>query len=424
MDRKGFDHARTRYPLDGKHAAVGCEACHGANMARPTPSFATCTGCHADPHRGEATLAGKPADCAACHAVTGFARSTFTVANHRATGFALNGKHQSVSCGSCHRVRDNVAQPGGAARGASGRAATGPATSGAARLASYVPIRLAFAHCANCHADAHGGQLASRDDNGTCEGCHSDAGWTPSTFTTAMHARLRVSLDGRHGAIACAACHGRARPGLAPWSRPDSGGAAHVLLAGIEVGCGGCHVDPHRGRYDAGGAAPVNGGCAACHDARAFRPSTVSVAMHATFAFPLDGAHRATPCIACHDDLTSAPAAVTLVRASRGVAPLPFAATRTPACATCHQTPHGGQFGARADAGRCDACHGTDAFAPAARFNHDRGTSFALTGVHATVPCASCHKATVVQGVSRVTYRGTPTACESCHGTAVPRRVP
>ena len=36
-------------------------------------------------HRGEATLAGKLVDCAACHQVEGFSPATFTVAQHQAT---------------------------------------------------------------------------------------------------------------------------------------------------------------------------------------------------------------------------------------------------------------------------------------------------------------------------------------------------
>ena len=79
-------------------------------------------------------------------------------------------------------------------------------------------------------------------------------------------------------------------------------------------------MDPHGGRYLKGGAMPMKDGCTACHNARAFRPSTVDVDRHAQFSFALDGAHRATPCVACHEEMRSGAAASTLIAAPRGVA--------------------------------------------------------------------------------------------------------
>ena len=55
------------------------------------------------------------------------------------------------------------------------------------------------------------------------------------------------------------------------------------------------------------------------------------------------------------------------------------------------QTPHGDQFDARKDRGRCDACHTVEAFAPAGQFDHDRDASFSLKGAHEGVPCNQCH---------------------------------
>ena len=73
IDKNRFDHDRTKYPLAGKHATVACAACHKdfSTPALKSPAFATCASCHRDAHNGTATVAGKPADCAACHTVSG-----------------------------------------------------------------------------------------------------------------------------------------------------------------------------------------------------------------------------------------------------------------------------------------------------------------------------------------------------------------
>ena len=78
IDKKRFDHDRTKYPLQGRHAAVSCADCHQdfSTPAEKKPAFATCASCHRDAHNGTATLAGKPVDCASCHTVAGYAPST------------------------------------------------------------------------------------------------------------------------------------------------------------------------------------------------------------------------------------------------------------------------------------------------------------------------------------------------------------
>ncbi len=95
---------------------------------------------------------------------------------------------------------------------------------------------------------------------------------------------------------------------------------------------------------------------------------------------------------------------------------LPFGQKRT-ACVDCHEDVHGGQFKMRDDGGACGGCHGQESFKPAVRFDHDRGTAFALQGAHASVACAKCHIGRVdPDGVKRIVYRPVPRDCESCHG--------
>lgn len=406
IDKRAFNHALTRYPLEGDHAGVPCAACHGREMTRRNPPFASCASCHDDAHRGEATLGGRTVDCAACHTVEGFTPAAFTLAQHRRTAYPLEGRHQGVKCAACHTAQSPPAA------GASGTVM--------ARSPRTVRLRMAASRCADCHLDAHGAQLAARVPAATCESCHTVNGFAPSTFGAAAHARLRLPLEGRHAAIACAACHGAARPGLPAWGTSVSLGTAKVALAGVDPACTSCHADPHGGRYGRPGGAAGDGTCRSCHGADTFRPSRVDVAAHATYALPLEGGHRAVPCVACHEELAKRGSGSTLVAAARGGRSLLFAPPQRRSCATCHQTPHGTQFAGRSDGGACEGCHGAEAFAPAARFDHER-SRFSLKGAHAAVPCEGCHKREPVAGApagtTRVVYRPLGVSCESCHAT-------
>ncbi len=395
--RGSFDHGKTRFPLRGKHAAADCAKCHDPKTAwGRKPAFATCGACHRDSHAGTATLAGAKVDCARCHDETAFRPSTFTAAMHDRSKYPLRGKHVTVKCEACHRKNPPGVAPG----------ALGPAG---------VDLRPKHAACADCHRDAHGGLLASRADHGRCESCHVVDAFKPSTFGVAEHASTKLALEGRHATAKCEACHGPVRPGLPALPGPERLGAAKVAFA-IDTACSTCHLDPHAGRFAAGGAAPVAGGCRACHTSAGWHPAAVDVAVHAQFDYPLEGGHRAVPCVACHAELRERPPKIRLLEAAGPVKPMTFAAKHD-RCEACHESPHGEQFAARPDRGRCEACHDVERFRPAVRFDHDRDTKFELRGAHENVPCARCHAPTPgPDGKPRVVYRPTPTACRDCHG--------
>jgi hypothetical protein len=401
IDRTRFDHDKTKYPLRGRHASVKCADCH-KDFSTPLlkkPLFQACTSCHADAHNRTATLAGRAVDCDKCHNLQGFTTSTYTVDQHKTAKYALDGKHAGVKCADCHRRETSTAS------------LTKWGT-------SKVVLRPVFQRCLDCHADDHGGQLTSRPGRGECADCHKVQGWTPSTFDRIAHGKLRLALDGRHLDTTCRACHGDDRKGLPALPKVALGKAAFLFKV-TELECTACHVDPHKGRFAAAGARPKTKGCLACHDTRAFRPSQADVAAHATYGFVLEGAHRATSCVACHEEMKSAAAArekrATLVLDHAAFGELAFQAKAE--CADCHQTPHGDQFSARKDRGRCDACHGVESFAPATRFDHDRDASFATKGAHAKVACAQCHLPDPKQQDPKaLIYRPLSGTCESCHG--------
>ena len=375
-----FDHARTIYPLTGQHTTVACAKCHGGmpaagqvpalDVKRLKPvAHEECSACHSDPHKG---ALGAP--CSSCHVTAGFHTINSKSFRHDKTRFPLLGAHVRVACDKCHT------KPGGGA----------------------LP-KPAFNACRDCHVPAHGTQLVSRSDQGACESCHTVNGWRPSTFGAAQHASLRLPLEGRHKDVECRACHSAAAVATKEL------GSARVQLVWPDAACERCHIDPHDGRW-----ANVTEGCRSCHNLRSFHEASVDVAMHATFSYPLEGAHRALPCVACHQELNHKPARSTLVSAAAGIPKLPFDQKRS-ACRDCHRNPHGAAFEGPS-AKNCTACHDAETFVPAVRFNHDRDARFSLKGAHANVPCRRCHPtATGQDGKTFVVYRPLDTSCRSCH---------
>ena len=372
-----YDHNTARFPLTGLHRKIECGKCHrkdAANVIRFTGlQFGSCSSCHRDPHTGRFKES-----CGSCHTTTGWNQVATGHFDHASTRFPLRGRHSSLKCEQCH----------GGRKGASGNG-----------------IKIAqFARCADCHADAHAGQLVGRPDKGACESCHTVNGFSPSTFVTEQHQRTHFALSGGHLAIPCRSCH-TAQPVTAksPWKfRWDNARR-----------CETCHSDLHR--YQFGAAAPE--GCPTCHITEGWRRVRYS---HEHTRFPLQGKHRELPCAQCHI-ITGT------VAEGRGI-PVPDTARTHPdapqrllrwngpvECATCHLDVHRGQFQQRF-ANRCQVCHTTLAW-DALLFSHEN-TSFSLTGRHAQVACVTCHLL-AGQGTpqERRVYIGTPVRCAGCHAS-------
>ncbi|MDP2343621.1 MAG: cytochrome c3 family protein [Deltaproteobacteria bacterium] len=409
-----FDHNKMSvFALTGRHKQVACTKCHVAvvddgvgvddvNAAgvfpaprdsaflqmKPVP-HARCTECHDDPHRGNF---GR--NCVQCHSTAGWPVIKVTAEDtgfHDKTRYPLRGAHVDVNCRVCH---------------------------GPFRGQPAVFKGLKHERCADCHADAHAGQIAV-DAKGAvrCEQCHVVDAFVPATFDVAAHDKTRFPLEGGHRAIACTTCHTRAerlvrnvpkavRARLEQRGRPLLASAVQLDLPGLKlVGdkgpmrCESCHDDVHAGQFDARIKAR---GCNACHDARSFKEPEFD---HDGSRFPLLGKHKRVDCVACHAR-ERRPGKPALVR----YRPLPFA------CADCHVDEHLGQLGTD-----CARCHGNDGFKPST-FDHvdPRRTRFVLEGRHQEVACAKCHVAVQVAGVDRADqttsrYRPVPMECATCH---------
>lgn len=306
-----FDHAKTRFPLLGKHRGVSCAGCHGAENQKARPPFARCLDCHRDDHLGQFARLPDGGACEACHTVAGFSPSNVTVERHRAA-FALEGGHLAVPCIACHpRV------PPRQLVGADPRLVAG------ARAAAVMRFHISGQGCIRCHVDPHRGELPGALAAGGCESCHRVETWSVDSFD---HAKTSLPLRGRHATLSCAACHRRPEiTGLPPAAQ----GPAALRLVGLPLQCGQCHADPHGGQFEIAAVAPgkrgpqaVAAGCARCHREDSWH--ALLFVHNRDSRYALDGQHEHVPCASCH------PAEEQSGRSVRRYRPLPTA------CAGCH----------------------------------------------------------------------------------------
>ena len=353
------DHAKTAFPLRGRHAAVACAACHRESAAKVKPKSDTCASCHRDPHRGEFQK-----DCAACHDERGFRGAPFDHALK--TRFPLTGKHAAAKCAACHAApaAGAVAPPKG-------------------RPAADVSFRGLKADCAACHKDPHRGALGA-----ACATCHGTESFRPKEF---RHPRFPELFEGAHQGLACEKCHGAPKAGTSGPPVPVS----ERTYRGLPTACASCHRDPHLGQ--------VGASCESCHAVTGAKFAPVRFD-HAKTSFPLAGRHAALACEKCHAKETAKfPSGSGTAVRLKGLGT---------SCAGCHKDPHLGQLGAS-----CASCHSPETFKVAA-FRHSGPADF-WKGGHAKPPCAACHKPETgsfpAGKGTAVRYKGGGVACATCH---------
>jgi hypothetical protein len=110
-----FDHATTRFLLNGGHAKPGCSACHQRvdkgtprERVRLTGLLLACESCHKDPHAGQFARAGASVACDRCHTTSDVRASGFE--HNRDAAYKLDGAHARVACGACHAVEKRAGQ--------------------------------------------------------------------------------------------------------------------------------------------------------------------------------------------------------------------------------------------------------------------------------------------------------------------------
>ena len=366
LDPARFNHDLTEFPLRGAHARLACGACHAAGKRyRQAPR--DCGACH---FRDDAHGGRLGRDCASCHGTDSWWQARF---DHEKTGFPLHGAHARLACAQCHMANHYEGTPKEcvschatddvhhADRGPNCGACHSPEgwkssrfdhlkSTGFALVGAHEQLQCGDCHrsgnlhvklptsCIGCHRgeDPHAGRLGS-----DCGRCHGNAQWKRSTFDHVRDAHW--ALAGAHAKLGCFDCH-----------------TASVAAQKLDTRCVSCHRvdDVHRGKLAAG--------CAACHGTSGWR--TDLHFDHDRAGFPLAGLHVAVPCEQCH--LT------------------PEFRDTPRNCGDCHAADdlHKGSLGR--DCARCHSPMGWSVW----QFDHARETRFALTGAHATLACAACHR--------------------------------
>ncbi|MBK7215367.1 MAG: cytochrome C [Bacteroidales bacterium] len=348
-----FSHQKSGFKLTGKHQDVPCAECHKTSMRSGVKyqefkgvKYANCTNCHKDAHDNKFGQ-----KCSECHNTESFA-AVGGVKNfdHSKTDFNLEGKHQAVSCKSCHKIK--------------------------------LTTPLLHKHCTDCHVDYHEKQFVKNGVSPDCSECHSVQGFKGSSFTIEKHNSSGFSLKGAHLATPCISCHkketkwkfkeigknckdchenihtGKISEKYYPeencenchtnnrWNQVEFDhkttqfilegahetktcrdchfnkevkGHANQAFKDLSMNCSDCHTDTHNQQFDENGKTD----CKKCHNSIAFKP-TVSFD-HNKSQFPLDGKHSGLPCEKCHQPVTIGEATFILYK------------TKKIKCEDCHQ---------------------------------------------------------------------------------------
>ena len=262
------EHASTAYPLKGGHARLECAQCH-VPKGKDTlfkVKFDRCTDCHNDRHAGQFAAAPYFNACDRCHTLEGYKPSTFTLAKHKETHFALTGGHVAVPCTDCHKQSTEL-QPKPA-----------------------VIYHWQDLSCTNCHNDPHKGQFKERMQQarvgGTpagCEACHTTKSW--KELSGFDHSKTNFALLGAHRATACIDCH---KPSNLETK------LINVNFKSAPTQCEDCHEDIHGKQFASGETTR----CAECHNSMKWKPSLFDHDKRTAFA--LRGAHQNVRCVDCH----------------------------------------------------------------------------------------------------------------------------
>jgi hypothetical protein len=281
-------HNRTAFPLEGRHRAVQCEACHLQGVYKGTPS--KCFDCHWIRRQDDRYRLQLGSTCETCHRPAAWTAVQFQHAAVSA-GFSLTGRHASLPCTSCHV--NNVYK-------------------GAART------------CVGCHQTEYARTTSpnhvAAGFTTVCETCHRPTAWAGAAFD---HGALSggFRLVGRHTSATCSSCHvnnvykGTARDcagcHLGDYSRTSS--PSHVV-AGFPTTCETCHragdTSWQQGRFTH--QFPITSGphrrpCSACHQTASYQMFTCLVC-HEHDRATMDDKHReragyrydSLACYSCH----------------------------------------------------------------------------------------------------------------------------
>jgi hypothetical protein len=253
---KDFNHSKTGFNLEGKHQYVKCSLCHKTKFTDPV-KHQKCTDCHTDYHKGQFIAQGTSPDCSTCHNVNGFSEFNYTIEQHNAGSFPLQGAHIATPCFACH-LKEKTWN-----------------------------FRNIGKRCDDCHENIHQTAISEKFNSpGACNTCHNPNRWSEVRFD---HSKTSFSLEGAHAAQSCKSCH----------FKKDNDEKVHQQFAGLPVNCSGCHTDKHNRQFEKNGVTD----CVSCHDFNNWKAGKFD---HNFSRFKLDGKHKDVACNKCHKTVQTA----------------------------------------------------------------------------------------------------------------------
>jgi hypothetical protein len=106
-----FDHADTKFPLEGRHKTTECSACHkplDVGTKKERYQFLNlaldCLSCHEDIHVGQFAEVGGSVKCEKCHTPDSWFAEKFD--HNRDSKYKIDGAHASVKCDGCHKTEN------------------------------------------------------------------------------------------------------------------------------------------------------------------------------------------------------------------------------------------------------------------------------------------------------------------------------
>jgi hypothetical protein len=371
IDEKKFDHAKTGYSMEGKHADLKCSECHNEKRDKKSTRTGdiryfgkenTCNSCHKkhDVHYFKGDWAAK--ECNACHGTKTW-KSEIKFDHTRDAKYKLVGKHAQMKCAECHNPEKDK------------------------RASKYNWPTLEKSECLACHEDTHKTLLSPKFRGGDCTQCHSQTVWKIPKFD---HGVTSYRLKGKHDETQCIDCHKQA-PGVAAKD------TKHYNWTGLSTRCLSCHKEEHYfGTKPSPHLGDLNA-CSKCHTERDWK-TTHSFNHTSDTRFAITGKHLDVSCAKCHLPSTKAghsEKAKSVVPAGNAKGIYQWSDLQSKTCELCHTNPHLKQFTKDTLKKSCTECHtseGWKVFPKKAdkNFNHSQ-TRFELTGSHQGMSCNKCH---------------------------------
>ncbi|MGA7306332.1 MAG: cytochrome c3 family protein, partial [Rhodothermales bacterium] len=215
-------HNATRFPLDGAHAELSCESCHGSDkLGAFVVAETECTSCHESDYQSAHGAMAYPQTCETCHNTLAWEDGAAFEHVVASAGFDLLGSHKTLECIACHVE------------------------------GSFAPLFPTSDQndCATCHQTEFNQNHAGAGYPTDCATCHSVEAWGGATFN---HPDLANGFDlvGAHEILPCSACHAPP-PGFEPQFDPSG-----------DADCLTCHRTDYNQEH---GSAGFPTSCVDCH---------------------------------------------------------------------------------------------------------------------------------------------------------------